>query len=348
MRVLYFSHDYTPHDHRFLSALAESEHEVFYLRLERRGRRLEDRPLPDRVTPIAWAGGESPAGLSALPALVTGLQQVIAGVQPDLVHAGPVQSAALLAAAVGFRPLVTMSWGSDLLVDADRSRWLSWATRFTLERTTVLLGDCDAVRRKAAGFGFPPERVRLFPWGVDLDHFSPAMENTAPGADPFVVLSLRSWEPIYGVDVLVRGFALAAQVEPRLQLRLYGGGSQAALLRQILAEHGVLDRVHFGGQVPYAELPGVYRAADLYVSASHSDGSSVSLMEALACGRPVLLSDIPTNLEWVTPGVEGWVFADGDAPALAGCLLQAIAQRDRLAEMGQAARILAERRADWR
>lgn len=353
LRVLYFTRDYTPHDFRFLSALSETEHEVYYLRLERRGRQLEDRPLPERVHQIPWAGGQAPATLSAMPALMNGLKRVIAEVKPDLIHAGPVQSAALLAASVGFRPLVTMSWGSDLLLDAGKSRWLSWAARFTLDRTTVLVGDCDAVRRKAVEFGFPSERVVLFPWGVDLGHFSPGQPS--PNSvrvrqgwqDMFVVLSLRSWEPVYGVDVLVRGFSLAAQQEPRLRLMLFGGGSQAALLRQILTENGVLDRVYFGGQASYAALPDVYRSADLYVSASHSDGSSVSLMEALACGRPVLLSDIPTNLEWITPGVEGWVFTDGDERALADCLLQAVAQQGRLAELGRAARALAERRADW-
>lgn len=353
LRVLYFTRDYTPHDHRFLSALAATEHEVYFLRLERRGRQLEDRPLPNGVTQIPWVGGQAPASLSALPALLTGLRRVIAEVQPDLIHAGPVQSAALLAAAVGFRPLVAMSWGSDLLLDAAKSRWLGWAARFTLDRTTVLVGDCDAVRRKAVEIGFPSERVVLFPWGVDLDHFSPGEPSPdSPRVrqgwqDSFVVLSLRSWEPLYGVDVLVRGFALAAQQEPRLRLMLFGGGSQAGLLRQILAEHQVLDRVVFGGQASYAALPDVYRSADLYVSASHSDGSSVSLMEALACGRPVLLSDIPTNLEWVTPGVEGWVFPDGDERALADCLLQSVAQQGHLAKMGRAARALSERRANW-
>ena len=59
----------------------------------------------------------------------------------------------------------------------------------------------------------------------------------------------------------------------------------------------------------------MYRAADLYLSASHSDGSSVSLMEALGCGLPVLVSDIPGNREWVTDGEQGWLFPDGDDAA---------------------------------
>ncbi len=57
MRVLYFTRDYTPHDYRFLSSLARTGHQVFSLRLERRGVQLEDRPLPPDVEQLAWAGG---------------------------------------------------------------------------------------------------------------------------------------------------------------------------------------------------------------------------------------------------------------------------------------------------
>ena len=97
----------------------------------------------------------------------------------------------------------------------------------------------------------------------------------------------------------------------------------------------------------YKDLPRYYHAADLYVSASHSDGSSVSLMESLASGLPALVSDIPGNREWIMPGENGWWFPDGDAEAMAQAILQAVEQRERLPVLGAAARTLAEQRADW-
>ena len=164
-----------------------------------------------------------------------------------------------------------------------------------------------------------------------------------------MVLSLRTWEPLYGVDVVVKAFCQAAAREPRLRLMLLGGGSQAGHLRQLLAQHGLLERVHFGGQVSGDDLPAYYRAADLYVSASHSDGSSVSLMEALASGLPVLVSDIPGNREWIGPGEgAGWLFPDGDFTALGAGMLRAAADESGLPEQRRAARTLAERRADWK
>jgi glycosyltransferase involved in cell wall biosynthesis len=78
------------------------------------------------------------------------------------------------------------------------------------------------------------------------------------------------------------------------------------------------------------------------------DGSSVSLMEALACGLPALVSDIPANREWVTDGVNGWLFPDGDVYALAAAILRAYDERMNLAEIGRAARAAAEEKADWK
>jgi glycosyltransferase involved in cell wall biosynthesis len=244
-----------------------------------------------------------------------------------------------------------MSWGSDLLLDAERSAWMRWVTRFTLRRTTVLAADCRTVQEKAAGFGFSRERVVLFPWGVDLTRFQPGRADEFRARrgwqDAFVVLSLRMWEPLYGVDVVARGFARAARQNRRLRLLLLGGGSQAGLIRNIFQQEGVLEQVYFGGQISGDDLPQYYQAADLYVSASHSDGSSVSLMEALASGLPVLVSDIPSNREWVTHGREGWLFADGDDQALSEGILRAAGQPEVLVDMRQAARRLAEQRANW-
>jgi glycosyltransferase involved in cell wall biosynthesis len=166
--------------------------------------------------------------------------------------------------------------------------------------------------------------------------------------DAFVLLSNRSWEPLYGVDVVAEAFVQAARQVPELRLVLLGNGSQAARLRQIFARGEVLDRVYFGGQVSNASLPPYYRSADLYLSASHSDGSSVSLLEALACGVPAVVSDIPGNREWITPGQEGWLFPDGQAGVLAQAILEAARDAERRSEMGRAARKLAERRANWK
>lgn len=276
------------------------------------------------------------------------LKRVLRQVQPDLLQAGPLQSCALLAALAGFHPLVSTSWGYDLLIDAGRSSWMRWATRYVLQRSDAFVGDCAAIKERAIAFGMNPERIVTFPWGIDLDHFrlTPKPSNATAA---FTLLSTRSWEALYGVDVVARAFVAAVQNAPdqNFRLILLGNGSQSAVIRRIFENAGVSGLLKFPGQVSQDELPGLYAQADLYLSASHSDGTSISLLEALASGLPVAVSDIPGNREWITPGIHGWLFPDGDAQALSRCIQDAALQRARLPEMGRCARSLVEQRGDW-
>jgi glycosyltransferase involved in cell wall biosynthesis len=345
LKIIYFSLDYTPHDHRFLSALAETEHQVYYVRLQRRPRQTEDRPVPSKIEQVIWVGGQKPFAWKDLPRLAFDFRRLTRQIKPDLIHAGPIQTCGLIAAWSGFRPRLSMSWGYDLLQDADRNWRLKRITQYVLRNTDFFTCDCETTRQKAIAYGVNPSHTTVFPWGVDLQRFTPPVPRPP---SPFTVLCTRSWEPLYGVDVVAKAFVKAAKQRPEIQLLLLGGGSQGNLLRQILTNGGMMERVTFGGQVSQNELPRYYQMADLYVSASHVDGSSVSLMEALACGLPSLVSDIPANREWVTDGANGWLFPDGDADALAATILHAVDERKKLTNVGRAARQTAEEKANWK
>lgn len=347
MKVIYFSFDYSPHDHRFLAALAKTAHEVVYVRLQRGARQVEDRPLPANIEQARWAGGQGEFRWRALPRLVLDFRRLIRTIKPDLIHAGPIQTCAFIAALSGFRPILTMSWGFDLMEDVHKSRWMEWVTRYVLRHTQYFTSDAQVTRDKAVKYGMNPDRTIVFPWGVDLQHFAPVAERRLPVTERFTLFCNRSWEPRYGVDVLARAFVQVARQNPKVDLLLLGGGSQAQTIRQILQRGGVIERVAMPGQISQKDLPRWYHMADLYISPSHIDGSSVSLMEALACGIPCLVSDIPANREWVVEEENGWLFPDGDADALAAKILAVIAQREKLPAVGAAARKSAEKRADW-
>jgi len=348
MKVIYFSFDYSPHDHRFLSALSDSEHQVYYVRLQRGPQQMEDRPVPSKIEQVQWAGGKKIFRWRDLLKYVLGLRRVIRRLQPDLIHAGPIQTCAFIAVLSGFRPILTMSWGFDLMKDVARGPWWRFATRYTLKRSAYFTSDAQVTRDKAVAYGMDPERTVVFPWGVDLEHFSPYPRAKPLGADQdFTLFCNRSWEPNYGVDVLARAFVRVAQSRPEVNLLLLGGGSQGAAIRHILERGGVAEQVTFPGYISNQNLPRYCRMADMFISASHVDGSSVSLMEALACGLPCLVSDIPANKEWVSDDQNGWLFPDGDAEALANSILRAMDARDKLVKIGSGARLVAEQRADW-
>ena len=369
MKIIYFSKNYTPHDYRFLSSLSKTGHEIFFLQLEANQRQTEDRSVPENVQQVLWAGGQSEFRWRDVPRLTFDLRRVIREIKPDLIHAGPIQNCAFLAAVSGFRPILTMSWGYDLVMEADKSAWMRWVTRYALKRSAFFTSDANVTREKAIAYGMHPEHTVVFPWGVDLEYFLPKKEEKgkkatvtnrksktlAPGASagvqnpkPVTLFCSRTWESIYGVDVLAKAFVKVAASNPNVDLILLGGGSQGSHIRQIFMNGGVLDRIHFGGQVGQRDLPRWYHMADIYISPSHVDGSSVTLMEALASGLPCIVSDIPGNREWIEDGVNGWLFRDGDVDDLAEKILHAIKNKKSFKQIGDAARKTAEQKADWK
>jgi glycosyltransferase involved in cell wall biosynthesis len=312
---------------------------------------LENRSLPQNIKIVEWIGDKQLHPWWKYLWLKYEFKKVLDLIQPDLVHAGPIQKVGFIAALVNFHPLISMSWGTDLLMDADRNFWWRWVTQYTLQHSDWLIGDCQAVQKKATDFGFSKERTSIFPWGIDLKRFQPDLSGASQKQfgweNNFVILCTRNWEARYGVDLVVRAFCQVAGQMPDARLVLVGGGSQENLLRKIVMDDGLQNQVVFAGRINYEDLPSYYQAADLYLSASHGDGSSVSLMEALGCGCPVLVSDIVSNLEWVTSGEQCWLFKDGDWKNLADKMLLVYQQKSNLTKFRIKSRLIALEKADW-
>ena len=342
MKIIYFSYGYSPHDHRFLSGLAKTVHKVFFVQLTK----AKNDNLPAEINLVDWDGGEHEFRWRDVPSYVRSLNRVIAKIQPDVLHAGPIQTVGLIAVLTKFKPLLMMSWGFDLMEDVYRNKWWEFITYFVLRRSTFFTSDAQITREKAIKYGMNPKKTVVFPWGVDLEHFSPIIDYRSPNTE-FTLFCNRSWEPRYGVDVLAKAFAKVASTKPNLRLNLLAGGSQEAVIRQILEKNGAIEQVQFKGYIPQKDLPHYYNGADVYISPSHVDGSSVSLMEAMACGLPCLVSDIPANKEWVQEEKNGWLFKDSDHEDLAEKILNAIEARENLLELGQNSRLIVEERADW-
>jgi glycosyltransferase involved in cell wall biosynthesis len=306
----------------------------------------ENRVIPKKIYLINWNSNQRESNWFNYLHLRDEFRNIIEKYKPDLVHAGPIQKVAFIPAFSGFHPLVSMSWGTDLLMESNRNAWWYWVTKFTLHRTDVMVGDCLSVQEKAEQFGFPRDKIFIFPWGINLKKYKPGHKRKGKNKE-FTILCTRNWEKRYGVDVVVKAFGYALPHMPDSRLILIGGGSQASALKEVVRQTNCEKQVLFLGRVEYDNMPKYYQEADLYVSASHSDGSSVSMMEALGCGCPVLVSDIPSNTEWVHPGEVGWLFKDYNNYDLAEKMISIYEKRNQLLPLRKQARHLAEQKADW-
>ena len=123
--------------------------------------------------------------------------------------------------------------------------------------------------------------ISNFPGELICNHFTPTGSTNLRAKlgwqDKTVFLSMRSFENLYDVKSIVHAFFQASDLRQDLRLMVFGQGTQETLLKEIVEAGGFEEKVYFGGHASLEELPDIYRSADLYISASHSDGASVSL-----------------------------------------------------------------------
>jgi glycosyltransferase involved in cell wall biosynthesis len=281
-------------------------------------------------------------GVFRYPLAVPALRRALAAFAPDLVDAHFVPNYGVMAALSGRRPFTLTAWGSDLLLAAGRDPWQRARARFALTRAALVLCDAENLAAAARRAGAPPAIVRAIPWGVDRDLFRPQAARQKG-----LVLSTRMHEPVYDLPTVIEGCARLLETHAHAQAVFAGDGSRRAELERHAAARLPAGRYRFVGRLTPTELATWLARAEAYVSASHSDSTSQSLLEAMAAGAVPVVSDIPGNREWVTAESAGW-FAIGDAEGLARGLRRVLddpawaeAARRRGAE-------IVARRGDWR
>jgi glycosyltransferase involved in cell wall biosynthesis len=350
MRVLYFSDNGSDHNRRFIEKIGSFGHEVWFLDLTGQEPRFSLSPGVRWVKPRqAFPRDAAPDTVEAfLPELRMWLREL----RPEIVHAGPVQSCGYLASLSGFHPLIVMSWGSDLLVHAERNAIWKRAPEVALRGADGFACDCDTVRSAGLRYAsFSPSRIAQFPWGMERGAFSPVGERPSdwsPDAGTVTFLCTRSWEPLYDMDVLLEAFAEAYGRNETLRLLLLGDGSLRGHIRQFIEDRKLAGIVTSRGEIHPSDMPKWFRAADVYVSCAKSDGTSISLLEAMATGLPVVVSDIPSNREWVTAGENGWLAKVGSCKEFADEFVRAACLSPEQARaIGERNRQIVAQRADW-
>jgi glycosyltransferase involved in cell wall biosynthesis len=272
-------------------------------------------------------------GMSAAPALlyVAALRAALrlrdAGLAIDAIDAHYVYPDGVAAVRLGQAlriPVVLTARGSDITRLPDFAlprRMIAWAIR----RADALIAVSAALGARLVALGADPARVTVLRNGVDLTQFRPPHDRAAARAALGLIhptlLSVGHLIERKGHDRVIA--ALARLPEP-VTLLVAGEGPEEAALKALAARLGVAGRVRFLGPIPHAELPAVYGAADVLVLASSREGWANVLLEATACGTPVVASPIPGNDEVVRGAAAGVIAAEntpqGLADAIAGLL----------------------------
>jgi glycosyltransferase involved in cell wall biosynthesis len=307
---------------------------------------LRGRPA-DRLVRVPTLRREvSPtADAAALVELV----QLMRRIRPHVVHTHTAKAGVLgrLAARLTYVPVVLHTYHGHVFEGYFSPSW----TRLFLsvERAVARVTDCllavsGAARRDLLALGVGrPDQFRVIPLGLDLERF--LASDALPG-QLRAELGLPLEAPLVGIvarlvhikahEVFFRAAARVAREVPGSQFVVVGDGERRAELETLSVQYGLAGRAHFLGW--RQDLDRVYADLDVVVLTSRNEGSPVTLIEAMAAGRPVVATDVGGVAEVVEDGVTGHLAPSGDAEAVAVAVVDLLSDQKRGQIMGQAGR----------
>jgi glycosyltransferase involved in cell wall biosynthesis len=302
------------------------------------------RELLDDAVTLHRAPWPAPWGYVANARFV---REKVIEIRPDLIHAHYASGYGTLAGFADRHPLIVSVWGSDVFDFPTRSPLNEWLLRRALRKCDLLLSTSSAMAEQTSRF--TDHNIGITPFGVDLQEFRPKKARSLFLPEDIVVGTVKGLVRVYGIEYLIRAFALlrARHSNLPLKLLLVGGGPQEAELKRLVRELGLTDVTVFTGRVNHASVPDFQNMLSVFVSVSLSESFGVAVIEASACAKPVVVSSVGGLPEVVEDGVTGFIVPPCDPVHTAGAIEKLVLDESLRERMGQAGRERVERLYEW-
>lgn len=286
-------------------------------------RALSFPPIPAGAAAESLGWSSIPRAL-AIPLAVRHVRRLMARFRPDITSALFIPDYGWLAALAGARPLAVSAWGSDVLVSPEKSPLHRRRIRYVVSRADHLFADAEVLGARLEQLGARPDQITIAPLGVSESWLAAGASRRDDNPGTVTVVQSRRLEPLYQVETYIDAAAqLLRPPSPQFRFVVIGEGSRHGALVNRAHRLGLRQGLIFLPWLSEDELQKQFVAADIYVSTASSDGTSVSLLEAMAAGCFPIVTDLPGNREWITDGVNGLLFPVGDVRTLSNQLLRA-------------------------
>jgi glycosyltransferase involved in cell wall biosynthesis len=249
-----------------------------------------------------------------------------------LIHAHWAIPTGLIGALVGSflkTPLIVTIHGSDFRIGTMKTPILKRIFVYVCEKAKHIICVSEVLKGDIEKLGIKGEKISVFPMGVDESFFR-SLTNRGVNriGQGFTILSNRQLQPIYNISLLIRAIPIVLKEEPNAKFIIAGIGSERENLEKQVKDLNISSWVQFLGWVNHEEMPKFLSRADIYISTSLDDGTSVSLLEAMASGAFPIVTDIPSNREWISDGENGFLVPLEEERFLAEKIVEAIRNRD--------------------
>jgi glycosyltransferase involved in cell wall biosynthesis len=300
MRLCFIGDAETIHTQRWVEWFA-ADHEVSVIATGR------GEGLPEYK--VATLPGHSPLRTRLFESVLE-VRRVLRRHRPDILHGHFINEAGWFSAASGHRPFVITAWGSDLYRAPAESRLARYLNPWSVRRADWVTCDSHDQASVIRSWGAAAEHVSVVGWGVDRRQFRPGVDGSGWRAkldipsDAKVIVSPRQWYANSNIPSVVAGHELLPESFYLLLKRMPGfEPDNGRPVHDAIEASSARDRIRVVERVEPSELPGLYAAGDVAISLCTTDGTPVSVLEAMALGLPVVALENASLAEWVSdPG----------------------------------------------
>jgi glycosyltransferase involved in cell wall biosynthesis len=251
-------------------------------------------------------------------------------------------------------PFILTSWGGEVLALAGTELLGKRLATFAAKKAKAIIVDARVLRDIWVKLGIDKSKIHVIPFGVDINIFnrranSDAIKNDLHlDKDAVMTISTRFlFNHHYNIDCLIKAIPLIKKKHENARFLIKGAGPLESYLKRLAEKLGVSDSVRFVGLVPHDKVAQYLSAADIYVSTCYVDSTSVSLLEAMACGLAPVVTDIAGNREWIENGVNGFLFPPRNSEVLAEKINQLIENSQLRKSFGEKCTQIITQQATW-
>jgi len=278
------------------------------------------------------------------------LKKIIKKFNCDILHSQSASSYGLLGALSGFHPHVISVWGNDVYIFPHKHKIFEKILKYNLNSGDVITSSSRTMAKYTRRF--IDKDILVTPGGIMLDKFKPMKRNnTLYQENDIVIGTIKMIEKKYGSEDILNAFNILTRKYPSLPLKLLmvGRGSLIEELTGKTKNYGLSDRVKFTGIVPFDQVPKYHNMLDIYLAPSTDDSESfgVGILEAAACGKPVIVSNIGGLPEVVIDNHTGFMVPPNNAQTLSEKIEDLVINVEKRLQFGKNGRRFVEEKYDY-
>jgi L-malate glycosyltransferase len=346
MKILLLSDSNSEHTEKWAVGLADKGHQVGLFSFNRAA---YDWYNHERITvffePEEKINAEKNLTKLAYLKYVSILKKILKHFEPDILHAHYATSYGLVGALSHFHPFVISCWGTDVMKFPQKNFIAKSILKYNFKSADLLCATSYTIENYISNISNKP--VTVIPFGVDVSEFKPKNVQSFFEKGTLVIGSVKPLEQLYNCHILIRSFAQLAGKHSHLRLLVVGDGSEKQNLIQLCEELQINDRVLFTGRVPFDQISNYFNAIDILANLSEYESFGVCVVEAMACEKPVVVTNTGGLREIVSDDKVGLKVAVGNVEETVEALDKLIVDEKLREQIGASARDHVLQYYDW-